>query len=218
MATLLKHGETILFIGDSITDCGWRDPGFKPLGNGFVSMFSDLLAVHEPEKDITVINRGTGGNTVEDLRSRWTDDCLNLKPDWLVIGIGINDLNQHVCRTSVVPLAPADFETIYEQILTATRQSLPACRFVLIPPFYASTDTMPHSYRARLVALLPEYQSAVTRLAGRHGAPLVDVHTVFHRHFRHQPIELFFPTEPVHPGRTGHFLIATELYRTLSTG
>ena len=41
---------------------------------------------------IRVINMGTSGNTVRDLKARWQRDVLDHKPDWLSIMIGINDV------------------------------------------------------------------------------------------------------------------------------
>ena len=92
MSTLLQDNETLLFIGDSITECARKERDV-PLGVGYVRMVSDLLTIREPAKRIRVINRGIGGHTVEDLRSRWCDHVLAHRPDWLVVKIGINDIS-----------------------------------------------------------------------------------------------------------------------------
>ena len=56
--------RTLLFIGDSITDCGRReDP--EELGHGYVRLLAEHFAAHEPTA--TVINRGISGNKVADL-------------------------------------------------------------------------------------------------------------------------------------------------------
>ena len=62
MATKIKNGQTILFIGDSITDCG-RRKDHKTLGVGYVKLFADLLSVREPEKDIRIVNKGIDGDS-----------------------------------------------------------------------------------------------------------------------------------------------------------
>ena len=86
----LDTGETILFIGDSITDAGRRAAG-APLGHGHVGLFATLLAIHHPDKAIKVINKGIGGDVVTGLRDHWSDDVIRHRPDWLSIKIGIND-------------------------------------------------------------------------------------------------------------------------------
>ena len=45
-----------------------------------------------PERMIRVINMGVSGNTTRDLKARWQRDVLDLKPDWLSIMIGANDV------------------------------------------------------------------------------------------------------------------------------
>jgi len=96
----VKDGETIVFAGDSITDCGRRGE-YAPLGNGYVHMFNCLILAKYPERRIRVVNVGIGGNTVLDLRNRWEDDVLSLEPDWVSVLIGINDL-PHACRAARV--------------------------------------------------------------------------------------------------------------------
>ena len=110
MKTKLKKGDTILFIGDSITDCG-RRAEFSPLGNGYVKLFADMMTVREPAKRLTVINKGIGGDTVVGLRDRWSDDVLRHKPNWLSIKIGINDLHRTLVNTDPIP--PADLSLIH---------------------------------------------------------------------------------------------------------
>jgi len=62
--------------------------------------------------------------------------------------------------------------------------------------------------------LLPGYISVVHELAERFGARLVRIQEMFERQLRHRPFTAFCG-EPVHPNRTGHVLIADELFETL---
>lgn len=212
MKTLIQNGETILFIGDSITDCGRREDRLRGLGNGFVHLFNDMLLVRDSEKRISVINRGIGGNTVEDLRSRWSDDVLMHRPDWLVVMIGINDINQYLCNQGPIPLPPDTYEKIYDQLLDLTLRELPRCRLLLMDPFYGSRDATPGSYRAKVAGLLPEYQAAVARLAEKHHARHLKLQDVFRSRLALQHPDIYFPDEPVHPVSAGHFLIAESVY------
>ena len=219
MPTRIQTGQTALFIGDSITDCGRRDERGRPLGLGYVRYVADLLAIREPEKDIRAINTGIGGNTVDDLRSRWVDDVLAHKPDWLSVKIGINDCNRFLTGGDPELYGPEGYERIYDTVLDVTRRELPDCRIVLIDPFIGSLDSpgrVAGAYRARVVETLPRYIDAVHRLSDKHGTRLVRTHEIFHEHFRVQPPTVFFPVEPVHPNQTGHLLIAEAVYRVLA--
>lgn len=213
MPTKLKTGETLLFIGDSITDCGRREPQHAPLGCGYVRLVHDMLTIREPQKTITVLNRGIGGNTVENLRSRWADDVLALKPDWLSVKIGINDLNQTLGRDN--DLTPDRFEHHYDFILAQTVNRRPDCRLLLIEPFFMSRDTLKDSYRAQVLRTIPDYIAVVRRMSRKYKTRLVKPHDLFQTQLRHHPLSVF-SDEPVHPNSAGHLLIAEAVYKALS--
>ena len=215
MPTQIKDKQTLLFIGDSITDCGRREAAYAPLGCGYARFVSDFLTLREPKKSITVINRGIGGNTVEDLRSRWHDDVFSFRPDWLSIKIGINDLNAHLCGNRPEWLHPAMFESIYREILTLTRHELPKCQILLISPFFLSYDTLEASYRCKVLKLIPQYIKAVEKMRDEFGTRYIPLQKLFAAKLKTQHPDVFAP-EPVHPNQTGHLFIAEEVYAALS--
>ena len=213
MALQIGKGETILFIGDSITDCGRRDSA-RPLGNGYVKMFYDLACMREPAKQITVINEGISGDRVTGLRNRWQDDVLRFRPDWLSIKIGINDLHSSFGGAADA-VTPEVYRQAYEDILSRTRRELPRCRILLIEPFYISTETSPQSFRRSVLDLLPRYTRTVRALSTKYRTRLVRTHEEFQKLLRHYEPDMFCG-EPVHPNATGHLLIAECVYAALS--
>ena len=213
MALKIKDGETILFIGDSITDCG-RTGAQAPLGSGYVKLFADLVTVREPGKKLTIINKGIGGNKVTDLRARWSDDVLRNKPDWLSVKVGINDFF-FARENPQGSVATARFEESYDVILSRTRETLPDCRMLLIDPFYLSRDESPSSIRSAVLKELPDFIGVVHRMSRRFGTRLVKTHEMFQRLLEsHESDE--FCLEPVHPNLTGHLAIAEAVYAALS--
>ncbi len=78
-----KPQQKIVFIGDSITDCGRRGAA-EPFGSGYVSIARALLARY-PELGLQFVNKGIGGNTVRDLAARWEQDVVAERPDWLSV-------------------------------------------------------------------------------------------------------------------------------------
>ena len=47
----IQDGETMLLIGDSITDCG-RRAAEAPLGSGYVRAFTEMVTAQFPERNI----------------------------------------------------------------------------------------------------------------------------------------------------------------------
>ncbi len=209
----IRDGQTVLFIGDSITDCGRRGPD-APLGCGYVKIFSDMLVARQPKRRITIINKGISGDVATGLRNRWQDDVLRHRPDWLSIKIGINDLHRTLRQeTNVVP--PALYREAYGQILERTRKVLPRCKMMLIDPFYISTDDAPASFRTQVLGLLPEYLRVVQDLSRQYRTLHIKTHQVFQKLLKDHAPDVFCP-EPVHPNPTGHLVIADAVYAALS--
>lgn len=81
----------IVFFGDSITDCDRDRKDEKSLGNGYVKILADKLRPVYPDMDVEFYNKGVTGNEVCDLLARVQRDVIDLKPDAVVIMIGINN-------------------------------------------------------------------------------------------------------------------------------
>ena len=212
MGFWIEDGETMLFIGDSITDCGRRVEA-APLGDGYVRLFAELTTAAHPERMIRYVNKGIGGNRVTDLRDRWTDDVVYHRPDKLSIKIGINDLHS-VLNDDPDAVPPARFEEVYRAVLERTRRELD-CPIVLITPFYISVETTADSFRRRVLDLLPAYLDVVERMSAEFGTRLVRLHDVFREQLKYRDSETFCP-EPVHPNGAGHLVIANALFDALS--
>jgi len=93
---LFTKPTKLLFVGDSITDCGrdYQANGLD-LGTGYVAQVQALLSAHHPDAQMCILNTGISGNRVTDLELRWDTDVLAHQPDWVVLMIGINDVWRH---------------------------------------------------------------------------------------------------------------------------
>jgi lysophospholipase L1-like esterase len=204
MSFLVQDGQTVVFIGDSITDCGRRDVA-SPLGNGYVKFIADLIAIRYPAMKVKIVNKGISGNTVADLRERWHDDVLVLKPDWVSILIGINDVHRTL-RNEPTAVPPDRYQRLYRECLMLTKERSNA-QLVLMEPFYISTHTETNSWRTQVLRALDDYRKVVKQLADEFGAIFVPLHGLFQEQLRYRPADMFCP-EPVHPNSSGHLLIA----------
>ena len=207
----IQGGQTILFIGDSITDCGRRGEA-APLGTGYVRLFSELATAYYPERDIHYINTGIGGNKITNLKDRWQEDALAHKPDWISIKIGINDLHSHL-RADPNGVSPELYAEIYDELLQKIRERLD-CPIILIEPFYMSQDTSGHTFQSEVLEILPRYLATVHKMSEKYETRLVKTHDMFQLQLQHRKPTAFCQ-EPVHPNRLGHMLIAVEVLKTL---
>lgn len=203
--TKLASSQRLLFIGDSITDCGRRtDP--DGLGAGYVRLLADLLTIREPQKRVTLLNRGISGDRVTGLRDRWQADAIALQPDWLFVLIGINDLHSYL-NDDDQAVSPQLYREAYLDILQQTQQELPDTRLVLLEPFYICRPDQASAWQASVLQLLPEYLKVVRELREPYAEHHVRVHDRFQDLLQHHPAGRFCP-EPVHPNATGHLVIA----------
>ena len=208
----IKDGETVLFIGDSITDCG-RRTAEAPLGNGYVKLFTELATAKFPAVRPNYINQGISGNRITQLKDRWKDDVLYHKPAKLSIKIGINDLHSFLRNTD--DNVPAErFALIYDELLTWTQREL-GCPTVLITPFYISTDRDSGSMRSMVLKELPRYIDVVEKMSRKYNTKLLNLQDIFQTHLKYRDADTFCP-EPVHPNHTGHLVMANALLDLLS--
>jgi lysophospholipase L1-like esterase len=81
---LLKKGQAVAFLGDSITLYGAQPPG------GFIRLVESGAAANGV--DIRVIPSGVSGNKSDQMLQRLERDVLAKKPDWMVLSCGLNDV------------------------------------------------------------------------------------------------------------------------------
>jgi acyl-CoA thioesterase-1 len=151
---------TYLFIGDSITEAGRFEDRADPLGDGYVHFISDELAVTgEP---VQVVNRGVSGNRVGDLRARWQEDCLDLKPALVSIAVGINDTWRRYDSGDAT--TASEFERVYRQLLEPLHEL--RVEIVLVEPFLIPLSTEQQAWREDLDAKIGVVRRLAEELRG----------------------------------------------------
>lgn len=133
----LFTGKTVLFQGDSITDCG-RDRISDDLGAGYPALIAQIYRCLYPDSGTKFINRGISGNRSAELLARYEEDILLPKPDFISILIGINDTWRRY--DSCDPTSAEQYEDNYRRILSGIRHDLPGTQILVIEPFLLPTD------------------------------------------------------------------------------
>jgi len=207
MEPIIEPGTTVLFQGDSITDAGRSALDPESLGSGYAMMAASWFSAAYPERNVRFINRGISGNRVVDLEQRWERDCLELRPDWVSIMIGINDTWR--AFDSNDPTAAEAYETSYRTILTQTVDTL-GSHLVLIEPFVLP---FPEDRKAWRADLDPRIQ-IVRALANEFDAVLVPLDGIMNAAAEKRD-PAFWAPDGVHPTPAGHALIAQSWLRAI---
>lgn len=199
MSTEAPAQRTLLFIGDSITDCGRKeDP--EGIGFGYVRLLAEHFAAYEP--GTRIVNTGIGGNRAADLRARFAEDCLDLDPDVVTVYVGVNDTWRRYDQGD--PTEDDAFEADYRYLLDQLSATRPDRPVVLIIPFVTDID----EDRARFHEDLDGKVERIRRLAREFGTRVVDLEKVMADALSrgHSPASL--APDGVHPSTAGHRLIA----------
>ena len=154
---LLDRWRTLVFSGDSVTDCGRRtDP--DGLGDGYVRNLYDDLGPRRPR----IVNAGISGNRAADLAARWSADVLAHEPSLVSILIGINDTWRRYDEDD--PTTAESFEESYRAMLDPL-----TCPVVVMEPFLLPVKDGQEAWREDLDPKL----DVVRKLAVEYGAILV---------------------------------------------
>ncbi|MEQ2007084.1 MAG: SGNH/GDSL hydrolase family protein [Limisphaerales bacterium] len=81
---LVKNGQTVAFMGDSITQGGWGSPG------GYVRLVVAGLEANGVK--VTPVPAGISGHKSNQMLARLQKDVLDKKPDWMTLSCGVNDV------------------------------------------------------------------------------------------------------------------------------
>ncbi|RKU12867.1 GDSL family lipase [Candidatus Poribacteria bacterium] len=203
---LFQSGDKVLFIGDSITDCGRRGD-HAPLGHGYVRKITELITAKYPERDIAYVNKGIGGDIVEGLENRWDTDVIDEKPDWLSVKIGINNASRQLGESISNEVYLPDWEACYRRILTRVKNELDIPLF-LFEIFYIEEDVE----NPRPLAV-DAYNASIHKLADEFDARLIQTNDAFDNAVAARPGALWTTQDGVHPNAEGHTLMALEFLK-----
>jgi len=210
---MLKRKDRIIFVGDSITDAGRNyeamPAGWSSWGDGYVHLINAFTTGVHPDQELMIINKGVSGNRITDLRQRWEQDIMNLKPDWVNIMIGVNDVWRHFDSTfsQDKQVTVDEFEKVYEELILNTKDRVKG--IILIGAFMVEpnkNDSMRN--------MLEEYNMVTKKLAEKYKLLYIDIQNVIDEFTRFQS-SYVLSSDRVHPSTAGHLLIAREWIKSV---
>ena len=194
---LLKDGDKIAFLGDSITAA----PG------GYAGVVEAMIGALAPDLRVTIINSGVGGNKVGEMLARIGEDVIAHDPDWITVSVGINDV-WHGLNGTPIDLFKQRYTELVDRLLNQT-----VARLALFTTTLIGEDLESEGNR-KLIA----YNDFIREVAHKRKCLLVPMNEEFHKAVTawqkdSDGADLRFTTDGVHMTPVGNAMMATTLLR-----
>lgn len=202
----------ILFQGDSITDGERLQSECGQLGYGYPAYVAGRLGLEKPGT-YTFYNRGIGGNRVVDVYARIKQDIIHMKPDYMSLLIGVNDVGHELSRQDGVDASK--FRTIYRMLLDEVLEALPSLKIILMEPFVlrGSETVAQYSLFRKEVELRAE---VVRSLSAEYNFPLIRLQEDLDVMEQSAP-QNYWLRDGIHPTAYFHQYIADKWLETFRT-
>ena len=213
--------KTILFQGDSITDCSRirsnntnifiklydKFAKHTPLGGGYPS-----LVAAELDGKYNFVNRGVSGDRIPDVYARIVRDVISIKPDYMSLLVGVNDVWHGFDFDNGT--GTERFKKVYNIFLEELRDELPDTKIIILGPFvlrgHATDDRedQPGRYD-KFRSGVAEVAAIEKELAEKFGHIYIDLQSVFDEEAK-TASHTDLLSDGVHPTTKGHELIKNE--------
>ncbi len=210
---IFENGETIVFAGDSTTDCGRKRPYgeglWEGLGNGYARNVDSILSVLYPDKLLRITNVGESGATSGDMLAHWEQNVEALNPDWVFFMIGANDVWRQFDEPNLdnSKLMPDCYRANLEAVCQRT---LPKVKGMFImSPFYMEANN-DDPMKKRMV----EYAGIAKEVADKYGIPFIDLQSEFDEHLKYR-YPAYISWDRVHPNWVGGMIIARKILQVI---
>ncbi|MBQ6716948.1 MAG: SGNH/GDSL hydrolase family protein [Clostridia bacterium] len=199
--------KTILFQGDSITDAGRSRENDEWYGHGYPMIVAAEI-MHDYPGEFKAINRGIGGNRIVDLYARMKSDILNLKPDYLTILIGVNDV-WHDFLENPNGVSNEKFLKIYDMLIEEIQSELKDIKIYILEPFVLKGFATEDNWDAFRKGVYLRAESARI-IAEKHDLSFIPLQNTFDRLSQTCP-PAYWLIDGVHPSAAGHKVIANAV-------
>lgn len=199
---IIKKDSKILFIGDSITDVRFNSKQRFKIKGKDVYALQLKRRFRKYSREIKVDIKGIASNRTYHLYDRLTKDCINLKPDVIIMLIGVNDAWENYVPEQYPPLV-RPMQPHMSEIYRRIRTELPGTQILYLMPFMI--DAVPE--KLPFHKTLDEFREKLRELAVENGATVVDMQQVYNKaQMTTAPAELAI--DGIHPTNLGHRVMA----------
>ena len=207
---MVNKKSLVLFQGDSITDTGRTgsaDPDAS-LGQGYPAKIAEAFANDYADLGLTVVNRGISGNRTWDLLNRWDKDCIDIKPDYFSLLIGVNDTWRRYDSGMITTAEEyeANMRTLLDRVVKET-----GAKIILLNIFLLDVN----DDKARMRPDLVEKQAVIAKLVEDYDVIYIDIQKKFDEMVANGTPMTDLSEDGVHPTDFGHSVIAAEWLRNV---
>ena len=204
--------KTFLLQGDSITDANRDDESVDnfSLGCGYALLLASDIEKNK-KGEVKFINRGKSGDRITDVYARIKEDIINIKPDFMSILIGVNDVSHEL--TQGCGVTPEKFNKIYNMLIEEIKEALPEIKIIILEPFVlkgSATNELWEQFNCE-VRKLAEVSKQVAEKWELKFVPL-------QKKFAEAASDgdtRYWSVDGIHPTAAGHQIIKEELQKAI---
>lgn len=206
---VLNKDSKVLFIGDSITDVKFNLRMVHKIKGRRVYALELKKRFREYSKNIEVEIKGIASNRTYHVYDRLTADCINLKPDVVIMLIGVNDAWENYVPEQYPPLL-RPMEPHFREIFRRIGAELPDAQVLYLMPFMidAVEEKLPFH------ETLDEFRERLKVIAEENKAVLLDLQQVFNEAQKITDPKLL-AVDGIHPTNLGHKVIADAVEKMI---
>ena len=199
---VLNKNSKVLFLGDSITDVKFNFRMMNSIKGRRVYALQLKKKFTAYSKDIKVNIKGIASNRTYHVYDRLTSDCISLKPDVIIMLIGVNDAWENYVPEQYPPLV-RPMEPHFREIFRRINTELEGVQVLYLMPFMIDTvkEKLPFH------KTLDEFRERLRAIAEENGAVILDLQEVFNEAQKATDPRLL-AVDGIHPTNLGHKVIA----------
>ena len=199
---IVKNGDKIAFLGDSITQQGVGLP------SGYVNLVMKGLAVNDIKAEM--IPAGISGHKSDQMLARLEKDVLNKKPQIMTLSCGVNDV-WHGAKGIQLPQYKENITKIVEQAQAANIKVV-----ILTSTMIKEDQANPENQK------LVEYNNFLREIAKEKGCPLADLNAEMQASIKELASKMpkpangnYLTSDGVHMGPLGNMMMAEGVLKAL---
>ena len=198
----------IIFLGDSITDAG-RKNSPNQLGYGYVNILSE--SIKGSEGKWSIVNRGVDGYITERVARCLHHDCISLRPDYVSILVGINDIGM-IARSQAswqdkLYLLEDSIRSYHEMLFDLSRET--NAKVITLEPFVFPKDDKYQDW----IPWQKKMSKNIYKLAKNYGAYFIPTQEPLNQKIEELGYDAV-TTDGIHLTQLGHQFLADIIKKT----